>query len=213
MSTSFEIRYIAKPIVFKKSFLIGKYEVSNELWALCNREKGCVKNAIIKTGETFKNPVARVNWHDAQQFAKWYSKKTGSRYRLPTEEEWSFAANMGKDQKPVELTYDYESLDLKKLPEKATLPVGHYGSNAWGMSDILGNVWEWTLSCWFAAEENILKERSIEELSSTKTCPTRIAVGETRSHIPDFISDTYGGGCATLRPAANLGFRLVKEEN
>jgi hypothetical protein len=57
----------------------------------------------------------------------------------------------------------------------------------------------------------MLMNRTIKFLNTPDACTTRIARGETRSHIPDFISDTYNGGCATLRPAANLGFRLVRE--
>ena len=212
VDNSYEIKYIKKKYLIPKSFLIGKYEVTNKLWNQCHQAGRCKKAAIMKDQETLNSPVTRVNWHDTQQFAAWISEVTGETFRLPTEEEWTFAAFLGKEHKGIEVNYDYANANIKQLPEKRTLPVGSFGSNAWGVNDLLGNVWEWTLTCWYSAEASVLKDRSIKELDSAKACTTRIARGETRSHIPDFISDTYGGGCATLRPAANLGFRLVKEE-
>lgn len=210
-----KIIYEKKKVEFKKNFFIGKYEISNSLWNECYKEKGCSKEAFYNTDEGLQNPSVRLNWHDAYQFSLWISKKTGKKYRLPTEEEWVYSASMGdelaKKDFSKEVTYDYSSKSISGITEKITKPIGSINRNEWGMYDFLGNVWEWTLTCWFSSRENILKNRSIKELNTPSACTTRIARGETRSHIPDFISDTYSGGCATLRPAANLGFRLVRE--
>ncbi len=208
IATSFQLEYILKKTSIKKAFLIGKYEVSNEQWNRCYNSGGCSHPAIMEEGETGSHPVARVNWHDAFQFTKWLSNISGEKYRLPTEEELTYAAQAGEPHQAVEVTYDYSQLNkfVKRTEVRGTYP-----KNAWGLFDTAGNVWEWTLSCWFASKENILKERSVEELNSPDACYTRIALGENRSHIPDFTADTYSGGCATLRPAANLGFRMVKE--
>jgi formylglycine-generating enzyme required for sulfatase activity len=210
-----KISYLKKEVTFDKPFYIGKYEVSNKIWNQCFKDKGCSKSAFFSSEEGLQNPSVRLNWHDAYQFSKWISKKTGHKYRLPTEEEWSYSASMGEEKISSELgseqTYDYSNKSMKAISEKLTLPIGSINSNKWGMHDFFGNVWEWTLTCWYNSSENILKERSIKELNTPAACSTRIARGENRSHIPDFISDTYSGGCATLRPAANLGFRLVKE--
>ena len=212
---STKIVYVPKKVKIKKDYYIGKYEVTNRLWTQCYKEKGCEKEAFYKAASGKNNPSVRLNWHDAYQFSKWISKKTGDKYRLPTEEEWAYAAYMGDDSgdrnSDKEITYDYGSRSEESLASKMTRPAGSINKNKWGMNDFYGNVWEWTLTCWYGSEENMLKERTIKELNNPRACTTRITRGETRSHIPDFISDTYNGGCATLRPAANLGFRLVKE--
>jgi formylglycine-generating enzyme required for sulfatase activity len=212
---STKIIYIPKKVELKKDYYIGKYEVTNKLWTQCYKDKGCEKEAFFKSKAGVNNPSIKLNWHDAFQFSKWISKKTGDTYRLPTEEEWAYAAYMGNDssdrKSDKEVTYDYGSRSEEALASKMTKPVGSINKNAWGMNDFYGNVWEWTLTCWYGSEENMLKKRTIKELNNPRACTTRITRGETRSHIPDFISDTYNGGCATLRPAANLGFRLVKE--
>jgi formylglycine-generating enzyme required for sulfatase activity len=211
-----KIVYVKKKVTFKKGFSIGKFEVSNKLWNQCHKAKGCTKDAFYRAPEGHNNPSVRLNWHDAYQFTKWISKKTGEKYRLPTEEEWAYAAYMGDDKgdrkSDKEVTYDYGSASIESVAAKITKPLGSINKNAWGMHDFYGNVWEWTLTCWYGSEENMLKDRTPKELNNPGACTTRVTRGETRSHIPDFISDTYNGGCATLRPAANLGFRLVKED-
>lgn len=212
VNNSIKIIHLKKKFNFRKSFKMGKYEVSNNLWKECYKEKFCKRKAILKDGEADNHPIVRINWHDAYQFTQWFSKKTNKKYRLPTEEEWAYAMNMGKDYKEEEFNYEYAYLNIKKIPIKRTRPIGSINKNEWGIHDFKGNVWEWTLTCWYGSSENILKNYTIQELNSPKACVTRIAQGENRSHIPDFISTTFNGGCSALRPAANLGFRMVSDE-
>ena len=209
----FESHFLEKHVSFNAAIYIGKFEVSNRLWNLCFEHNGCNRPATMREGETLDSPVVRINWHDAYGFSKWYSTYTGKRYRLPTEEEWVYAAYLGADYRNIEIKYDYSDLQKIKNISKKTMPRGSFKENALGLADYQGNVWEWTLTCWYASKKQKLKERSTDELNSPNACTTRIVQGENRSHVPDFISDTYSGGCATLKPAANLGFRLVLESH
>ena len=45
------------------------------------------------------HPVTRVSWEDAQKFCAWLSKKEGRAYRLPTDQEWSTAVGIGREEK------------------------------------------------------------------------------------------------------------------
>lgn len=209
----FKLRYLEKKITFSSLTYIGKYEVSNKLWNLCFKQQGCNRPALMRADETENSPVVRVNWHDAYMFSKWFSSYTGKTYRLPTEEEWVYAAYLGKDHRNIEIQYDYSDLAKIRKISKKTVPQGTFNENAWGFADYQGNVWEWTLTCWYASAENKLVNRDVSSLNHPSACVTRIAQGENRAHIPDFISDSYNGGCATLEPAANLGFRLVMDVN
>ena len=207
--TSLDPIFIKKAIHIEKAFWIGKYEVSNKEWDLCYREAGCNHPAIRKDSEGLDNPVARVNWFDAYLFSVWISKKTNMRFRLPTEEEWVHAAKEVEDSAKIKAT---------KLPQDITAPAKQthkresFGSNSIGISDMQGNVWEWTLTCWHASAELMLEEKKTKELNNPKACTIRIVRGETRTHVSDIIADTYNGGCGTLKPTANLGFRLIREE-
>jgi len=92
-------------------------------------------------------PVVNVSYNDAVAFAAWRSNRDGVNYRLPTEEEWEFAARNGAraDLYPWGATWVDNAAVVK---EAAPAPVGSRGEgrNRWGVADLVGNVWEWTSS-------------------------------------------------------------------
>lgn len=204
--------YLSVPVVIKEDFRIGKFEVSNQLWGACVEAGACAEPAQARPTSSPDHPVIQVNWHDAHRFSVWLSQVTGLKYRLPTDHEWFYASSMGQGFRADDKEYDYSDLpEIRKTPKRAW-PQGQFGENDWGMADALGNVWEWTLSCRALAAETLLKPPDTRALNDPQYCITRIVGGEHRAHVPDFIRDTYSGGCATLRPASNLGFRLVLED-
>ncbi|MCI5139050.1 MAG: formylglycine-generating enzyme family protein, partial [Candidatus Electrothrix sp. AR1] len=129
------------------SFAIGRYPVTfAEYDAFCDatgREK-----ADDKGWGRGQRPVINVSWQDAVEYCQWLSRETGKNYRLPTEAEWEYACRAGS-----EATYCFGD-DEKLLGEYAwynknsrskTHLVGAKKSNAWGLHDMHGNVWEWCL--------------------------------------------------------------------
>ncbi len=95
-------------------------------------------------------PVTNVSLDDAKAFADWRSKRDGKKYRLPTEEEWEYAARGGDAGNLYPWGKDWISgRAATKDAGLATLkPVGSYpdGKARWGQLDMIGNVWEWTSS-------------------------------------------------------------------
>jgi formylglycine-generating enzyme required for sulfatase activity len=95
-------------------------------------------------------PAISMTQHAANKFAQWLSAKTGEYYRVPTEAEWEYACRAGspdgKGPSPLE---DYAW--FKKNSATSGFTAGTYHKvatkkpNAWGLYDMLGNVWEWTL--------------------------------------------------------------------
>ena len=102
-------------------------------------------------------PAVWVSWHDARAFCQWLSEREGRAYGLPTEAEWEYACRAGKatafhwgdDLDPTKLNYADQRMAFtaRKRTEDdghaAAAPVGSYPPNAFGLYDMLGNVWEW----------------------------------------------------------------------
>ena len=206
------VAYVSVHIEIDEPFRIGRHEVTVALWNLCADDGWCEDRPGLRAPELQDHPMVKVTWHDAHRFGLWLSAKTGQSWRLPTEHEWFFAANEGKYRREQDLSYDYGDIEQIRKTPKITHPVGTFGANGWGMIDHGGNVWEWTLACYALAEESLKAHQDPEVLNDPRLCATRITGGEHRAHVPDFVADTYNGGCATLKPAANLGFRLVLED-
>jgi len=139
------------------SFWIGKYEVTQ------GQYRAVMGSGAIKSeGQVLSDdhPVVYVSWYDAIEFCNKLSAKeqlepvyeiasngevradfSKNGYRLPTEAEWEYACRAGTTGE------QYGELDdiawYWKNSEDQTHPVAKMQSNAWGMYDMLGNVWEW----------------------------------------------------------------------
>ena len=120
-----------------RGFFLGKYEVTQELW------QAVMGTNPSRFSDCDRCPVVQVSWYDAQAFVeRLNARSTGTSYRLPTEAEWEYVARAGSRGN------DYpEDLDSIAWHEgnsgDRTHPVGQNAPNAWGLHDMLGNVWEW----------------------------------------------------------------------
>ena len=87
--------------------------------------------------QTDRHPVTCLSWDDAQEYALWLSRETGAEYRLPSETEWARAAAGSQP-----------GCYFDRTDTRGTCPVGSYGPNPAGLSDMVSNVAEWTSDCW-----------------------------------------------------------------
>ncbi len=132
-----------------RPFAIDRTEVTNAEYVAFVRETGYPPPPDWRRHRPSDGqemwPVRNVSYEDAIRFAAWRSKRDGVQYRLPTEEEWEYAARGGDASK----LYPWGSqwIDGRANLDGNTLqPVGSFkdGATAQGVQDMIGNVWEWT---------------------------------------------------------------------
>jgi formylglycine-generating enzyme required for sulfatase activity len=165
-------------------------------------------------------PVVKVSWRDATAYAVWLSRTTGTSFRLPTDQEWAYAAGSRFEDDALAAAaaltdpgqravarYDQDA-DRAAGLAKAPQPTGFYGANEHGLLDVAGNVWEWTDSCFVRTR----LDREGEVVSDVVNCGVRLVEGRHRAYVPDFIRDARAGGCSAGTPPSHLGFRLVRAD-
>ena len=203
-----------------KGFQMGVYEVTlgqfKKFIASSGRDDLITDDFIKYNSHGDSAAVTKVSWHDAQDFIQWLNKKEGgSRYRLPTEAEWEYAARAGtntiyswgnaKSQAGSYAWYDKNAYDVGR---KYAHAVGTKKPNPWGLYDMHGNVWEWVQD-WY--NENYYR-------NSASTDPKGPSSGRYRV----FRGGGWYDGAGYLRSADRnnnspgfrndgLGFRLVRK--
>ncbi len=204
-------------IAFAVPFEFMKYQVLAKDYEQCVTERVCGE-PLNQRRHSENLPITSVSYQDAINFAKWLSDKTDVNWRLPTDEEWAFAAGSRfvddainaktNTNNPAErwLTKYKKYADLETGNDPVIKPSGSYGSNENGIYDLSGNVWEWTDSCYTRTR----LDSDGKKLSQSDNCGVRIAAGQHRAYISYFIQDAKGGGCSVGAPPTYLGIRLIK---
>ncbi|MCI5138648.1 MAG: formylglycine-generating enzyme family protein [Candidatus Electrothrix sp. AR1] len=217
-----------------KGFQLGTHEVTLGqfklfLASLNDQDRRKIENEEFQNANTHgdKAAVTAVSWEDAQAFIGWLNQKEGgSKYRLPTEAEWEYAARAGSktiyfwgdnlEKAPEYAWFNMEHADLHiwfpvgalNKKENFPHPVGQKKPNAWGLYDMAGNVWEWVNDRYSATYYQ----------NSPKVDPTGPQNGEVRC----FRGGSWYGSAMNLRSAYrglnvpthrsdSLGFRVVRE--
>lgn len=125
-----------------KPFAIGVYELTEAEWQACVADGACKTKP--KSGEEPNLPALYLSWRDANDYVAWLSKKSGRKYRLPTEAEWEYAARGG-----ATTAYWWgDSFDRARVSSNAAGVVGAFSANAFGLYDVAANAREWVADCY-----------------------------------------------------------------
>ena len=146
------------------------------------------------------HPVVHIVWEDATAYAQWAGK------RLPSEVEFEYAARAGLDR--AEFAWGDTLLPDGKMPANFwaqgfpfahprtqaapfTTPVRYFAPNAYGIYDLIGNVWEWTST---DAPKNGMIGGSCHAPEEAGTTAVKILKGGSHMCAPNY--------CRRYRPAA-----------
>jgi formylglycine-generating enzyme required for sulfatase activity len=174
---------------------------------------------------TDDRPVERVSWHDAMEFCRRLSQRTGRTYTLPSEAQWEYACRAGTstpfhfgETMTTELAnydgnYTYANGPKGEYRQQTT-PVGMFPANAWGLQDMHGNVWEWCLDHWHGTYEGAPVDGSAwlddEGLNAAKDSKKeRLLRGGSWVSIPRNCRSAYRNLNRPVDALDNVGFRVV----
>jgi formylglycine-generating enzyme required for sulfatase activity len=160
--------------------------------------------------QTDRHPVVGVSWHDTQAYLEWLGSELRQHYRLPSETEWEYACRAG--------THTRYSFGDTVTPLDAnyggniggTTTVGCYPPNAWGLSDMHGNVWEWVEDVWHDSYEGAPVDGTAWTDGRTMEYVVRVLRGGAWGRSPRSLrSANRGRNRADLRDFY-FGFRVAR---
>lgn len=203
------------------TFFMGKYEVTQGQWRAVSRLPK-INRDLVSDPSRFKGdslPVEQVSWEDAIEFCARLSRETGRTYRLPTEAEWEYACRGGMtttfylgDTITPELVnyngnYPYGSA-AKGTYRETTTAVGSVGyPNAFGLYDMLGNVWEWCMDCWHESYDGTPTDGSSWE--SGGNASRRVLRGGSWRYPAASCRSAYRNWSSPEHRFILVGFRVV----
>jgi formylglycine-generating enzyme required for sulfatase activity len=198
-SRTFSVEMPAKTVRITKSIAFSQFEITQAEW----------EEVMGTTPSAFKGddrPVEQITYNDALKFCTEMSKRYGGVFRLPTEAEWEYVARSGEKQlsAPVsELGWVFNNSGNK------TQPVGKKKPNAWGIYDILGNVWEWCADSYQG--DYYSNSPDTDPLCISFTATEKVLRGGCYALDPNILRFSLRGGQLPNFKSQYIGLRIVRE--
>jgi formylglycine-generating enzyme required for sulfatase activity len=195
------------------NFAIGRNNITFNDWDRCVNDGACKAVADDSGWGRDSRPLIFVSFDDATtQYLPWLSRLSGKEYRLPTKDEWQYAALGGAGATETKGQIGDASQDCFNAAGPAagncpdtyngTAPVGSFRPNALGLYDMKGNVWEWSADCW--------RPFSYAPNASSDTCDKRVVLGGAWSTDRSEVNGQVAAWEKSSRKTNSIGFRAVR---
>ncbi len=183
-------------------FQIGRYEVTQRQW-----------QSVMGSNPSYFSdcadcPVDSVSWQDIQLFLEKLNRKTGKKFRLPSEAEWEYACRSDGGE-----TYCGDSDETQVSwyignSDGRPQPVGLLEPNTFGLYDMSGNAYEWVQDCWHDG----YREAPSDGLAWADTnCQRRVLRGGAWYYAPAYAAATYRNANMPDSRFVIYGFRLAHD--
>jgi formylglycine-generating enzyme required for sulfatase activity len=211
-------------------FFMGRYPITQAQWrAIAILDP--IGKQLQPEPSNFKGdnrPVEQISWQDAIEFCARLSRLTGKNYRLPSEAEWEYACRAGTttpfhfgETISTDLA-NYEGADekygaygrgLRGEYRKETTDVDYFKvANAFGLSDMHGNVWQWCLDPWHsdykvAPNDGRVWDEGKEHLYEDISKNLDVLLQDDRTHV--VRGGSWGNRPGYCRSAARRNFAYL----
>lgn len=191
-----------------RSLRVQTREVTVSQWQACH-EAGACELDFSHLRKDIEYPATGLSYPDAMQFVAWINSRTDDVWRLPSAAEWVelSAEVMPEIPDPIftdpSLTWASTYLTEASRTGRALRPSGAFSTTSSGITDLDGNVWEWTQDCYAGSDGQAPMDPD--------RCPAFIMGGEHEAVMSYLVRDPARGGCAVGAPPAHLGMRLVSD--
>lgn len=174
------------------------------------------------------HPVVCVSWKDAMTYVKWLSTETGHTYQLPSEAIWEYASRADTTTSRFwgdEIACEYSNVSdfsraaihglnissnnifLCEDGNSYSAKVASFKPNQYGLYDMIGNVWEWTIDCWNEDYTNLNNDGSARLEGN---CNNRIYRGGSWGNLPTLVRAAKRLTDPSHYRYYNLGFRVSR---
>ena len=185
-------------------FWMGKFEVTQKEWQIIMGENP----SLSAYGNYY--PVEKVSWSEVQSYIQKLEKKTGNKFRLPSEAEWEYACrSCGKPQK-----YSGEGVDLNHMgwfsgnSQFITHSVGSKSPNELGIYDMSGNVSEWCQDSYQASAYQKHPQKN-PHINITASSEKVVRGGDWSDNFSRLRCSERRGYHKDMK-SKDLGFRLIR---
>jgi formylglycine-generating enzyme required for sulfatase activity len=221
VGTGENLRYLNVP-----TFEILKYPITNieyyEFIKATNHKQPQHWKEISDSPFDPDHPVVFVSWFDATQYCLWLSSLTQFKFRLPSELEWEKVSSWNpslkqKNHYPWGNEFDSSRCNTFESKVGYTTPIGQYsphgGDSYYQVSDLAGNVWEWTSSRAQDGEGKYLEypPSKLQESESENTWGPRVQKGGTFIAGEQFARIDFRLINLPELALQDFGFRIVRE--
>lgn len=217
----------AHTVAFARSFALGRHEVTFDEWDACVADGACKAMPDEGWGRG-RRPALNMSFDQALAYVAWLAQVTGKSYRLASEAEWEYAARAGDTtatpwggdataacryanvyDRDAEARYQFQ---WKPLPcadgHAETAPAGTHAANAFGLFDMIGNVFEWTADCYLPGYAAAPVDGSA---NAAGPCFKRVARGGSWNIFTPWLRFAYRYGIEPVKGSNNVGLRVARD--